>query len=211
MQYITSRLENISSEEKCEFVREFIDEYTRTAFGALSSKETEIVIFRLFFKMGLLKEEDNIYNLCRILKISPTRVKSLLLERNLRNIDFNDKKILNKLKQYLKNAELIKDQQYISLGIEDPLIRLDLEDRVKKLGSTPDYSFNKEILKINIAVFSQLLEHLLSDDERREIGRKMKENKKYEGLVRNTLVETFANLLSEGVEKGLPLLMNIIS
>lgn len=207
MQDIASRLVNISEKEKCEFACKFIDEYTKIAFGSLSSKETEIVIFGLFYKIGVLKEDDSIYTICRLLKIPPTRVKSLLMERNLRNSDFNDDKILSKLKQYLKDAELIKDQQYISVAIDDPLIKLDIEDRVKKFGSTPDYSFNKEILKISISAFSHLLEDLLSKEERKRIEKKIINNKKYEGLLKDTLAETFANAISASAEKGLPLLM----
>jgi hypothetical protein len=54
----------------------------------------------------------------------------------------------------------------LELGIEDPLLRTELEARIKKLKGYPDYSVNREILKIDFATFSALLEQVASDKKK---------------------------------------------
>lgn len=147
MDNIVSRLNNISEKAKEEFTEKFTEEYTRNAFGALSTKEIDLLVFKLFQQMGLIKKEDSYYDISRLLKISLTRVKSLSLETKLRDSKVNEKYILDEIMRSLIKSEFIQDNKFISFGIEDQLIRYDLEDRFKKMVLLSTILITKKYLK----------------------------------------------------------------
>ena len=96
-----------------------------------------------------------------MLKITPSKVKNLILNSSLRwgNIDA-EKTLEHIFKEILtvKKLNSIKEQnkEYLEKNrlpilLEDPIDKMEFENAIKILNSIPEYTFNKEVLIINIS------------------------------------------------------------
>lgn len=206
MDTIDERLSHLSSKSLEIFSKEFIESYTKNAFGSFSARETEILIFMLFQKIGLLQQEDSLYKISRLLKISPTKVKNLLLQSKLRDPSFDERRVVTSLIASIKQAILDQENKNILLSIEDPLVREDVIDKFKGLGHLPDFSRNKEILKVSVDAFAALADRLLDEEEKAEIIAKLKNNKDVKEFVSSTFKDTLIHIISTFAVKGLSFL-----
>ena len=76
----------------------------------------------------------------------------------------------------LKVLKLENATGKIVLQIENPLFKSMFENMMRIDGTIVDYSFNKDIIKIDENAFALILEHILTEDEKIDVMKKIKKN-----------------------------------
>jgi len=152
---------------------EFFKEYLSRGFGNMAKREIDVMIFHLMEKRGEFNGKSN-FQIARILRTTPTKIKSLKYESVLR---FSEDDILgmdflkNRLSKYFSNNPPIEfDDSYLKLQIEDPVLMDSLKALCKEEGVLTDGSFNGEILKVDQDSFSNLLEKIAFDGSSKKLN-----------------------------------------
>src|SRR5580704_1494175 len=153
------------------FARGFLDRCLTPAFGSLTKSELDLLVFSLLHEVGYLRPSDSQYDIARRLRVTPTRVRSLTMQMELRDTSQTEASLVSRIVDCLSTARFVKDGAMISFGVEDPLLSADIAARLKSLGAITDSSFNREIVKVPRDAFADLVSTLLPPD-RRELVRK---------------------------------------
>ena len=167
-----------------EFTENFLVNYLAGSFGSLNKSEIDILLFSLLEPYLAVSN----YEKSRQLKITDTRVKTLCLNAHLRYGKKDDdeiiKEILDSLSKENSKSKIDFEKGEIVFGLENSVQRDIFIGRIKKLGYYADFSFNSEIIKVNINVIFELIgdenvkgivqKHIKNCDE---IKKKLKETK----------------------------------
>jgi len=155
-----------SKSEEHVFGEEFIKTYLASGFGAMSKSEIETLIFYLLRKKDEFSELDN-YALAKKLRVSETKVKSLISNAANRYEELNNKAIVGEFVLNLLSGEtqLEWEEPIVSLGIENPSKKNEIEHAIKKTGMTPEYGRNREILIFSSeALLTLIVDNIESGD-----------------------------------------------
>ncbi|HOJ64356.1 MAG TPA: hypothetical protein PLE45_08040 [Spirochaetota bacterium] len=155
---INESIEKIGIDELREILSDIIINFCNPAFGALPKKEIEIIFFDALKKIGILKNESEIYEIIEKLHISQTKARSLIYESGLRK--FNESELDNLLLKIFKTPSFYKDGNFIYIEIDNPLLIDRLKYIIKiKGGCATDGSFSKSIVKLKEDGFVALVEY----------------------------------------------------
>jgi hypothetical protein len=147
------------------FAKNFLEEFLSDSFGSKSKKEIELLIFKLILQdIGYYKNFDR-YKVSRLLKISDTKVVNMYKELQLRDDSFNEEWFVDSINQLISNAKLEVQSKKILLQVGDPLLKIEIEKFFREKGFIVDYSFNKEILKLDLEGFEALLLSVLKQED----------------------------------------------
>lgn len=146
----------LSVDEKVNFSEKFLSKFLESGFGTLPKREIEILIFHLLYNNTSFFKDKSNYEMANTLMLSESRVKSLKAEANLKYQHKSHKDALRDIADlffvYQKNhPDIVGDEFHFSL--EDPVLQREFAYAVKQLGYSTDTSFNREIVKVNAAVF----------------------------------------------------------
>jgi hypothetical protein len=221
---------SISEIRSSAFVKDFLNSYCSSGFGTLSKREIDLLVLKLLLTHGALDKSTSPYHISRQIQMPLTKVKVLLYELNLRDESKNSiwlKDELNKILKYSKLTTAGKDGALrIEIGIDNQLIRTEVEAILKNNGYHPDYSFNREILRLTPDAYLTLIEFGLQDSDRKEILSLLEDkiSEKNEGTDKNNLfrfaikqfishstnklVEKIGDMSVEGLKAGLKVLLD---
>jgi len=104
-----------------------------------------------------------------LLRIPVTRVRSLTYEMQLRSGIVTDTWFREKLLTAIHTTRYRQITQKIEFGVEDPMLRMEIEGRLKLGGRFPDYGISREILHLALDDFAFLLKQVLNPDEQKAI------------------------------------------
>lgn len=156
--------------EKNKFSDLFISEFQKYGYGTLSKNDLQDLIVyctNCASNKDFLYDYSN-YELAKILKTTDIRIKSMRMNIAQKYDNLDSKLQLLKLfSSILENRiKLTYDnvKREISLGIENNVIKRELETLSKELGYTLDYKRNREIVVINIEFFVEIIDFLNSDE-----------------------------------------------
>jgi hypothetical protein len=161
----------LTDAQHARFARGFLDRYLTPAFGSLTKSELDLLVFSLLHEVGYVRPSDSQYDIARRLRVTPSRVRSLTMQMELRDTSQTEASLVTRIVDCLSTARFVKDGAMISFGVEDPLLSADIAARLKSLGAITDSSFNREIVKVPRDAFADLVSTLLPPD-RREMVRK---------------------------------------
>lgn len=140
----------------------FLKDYCTPSFGALSGKEVQVLVFRLFLDQKLIKLEDSDYVIARKLRIDPSKVRSLKFDYNnlygSRNKENLKKDIIELFKKSFDEEKGIQStaiykKRKICILVDDVFLKEYIIKELRDLNLYYDTSFNKDILKISIDQF----------------------------------------------------------
>jgi len=156
--------------------------YTRNGFGKVLKSEIDNEVFHCMLLETLEKDflaegfidyykinKSEIHRLSLVLRISEARFKTLL-EADFFNHGTKvslEKHLLNLVNSTTLRRGALKAGK-IQFLLPNPLMRKDLEQKIASLGGIPDYSFNREILVLEIKDFLKLV-HVFKDEEMAEL------------------------------------------
>ena len=155
----------VSERERARLLDEFLARYCSPVFGGLSKREVDLLVFGLLIQTRQVDLSGGQQSISRFLRTPISKVKSLIYETQLRDEHCNDSWFRREVIKLLQNARLSgsKAEKSIKLGIENPMLRKELEAQIKELNGIADYSFNSDILQIDSEIYALLLRELISD------------------------------------------------
>lgn len=154
-----------------QFANDFINVYFANGLGSMSKKEIDLFVFTWLYNSKIIHFHEGFQKASITLKVPVSKVRSLFYEMQLRQgvAESNDwfKEELLKAVQQTKFKRINSTQDRIEFGVENPLLKAEIEGHLKKNGRFAEYGISKEILQISLDDFSYLLELVLSSEEKR--------------------------------------------
>ncbi|NVJ66533.1 MAG: hypothetical protein HWE16_08580 [Gammaproteobacteria bacterium] len=167
----------------------FLQSYTSPAFGALPKGEIELVVLNVLEQLGAIDAEPELYELVSKLKVTRTKARSLIYNRELRRSSDDD--LNQKVIKLLKRPLIQKDGDLFVLEVENPLVSDHLRSQVKKLGFVSDGSFSPSIVKLGLHAISALIESNLTAKEKTAVKKALIKagapDKSFRGVLKATL------------------------
>lgn len=165
----------IASKNKEKLAEDLLKHYLERGFGAMSKREIDVLMMHLIIKYADISDKSN-YELSMMFKITETKMKNLKLEAQLHYQEDSDAYVKKEFFELLKVSKLKIDspQNWIILSVENTYLKLAIEAKLKQNGNFADYSFNRELLKIEQDAFIELLEQFYTDDDLEEFVSKTK-------------------------------------
>lgn len=179
-----------------DFAKAFAERYFAVAFGATPKSEVDQLVFDSLVTVKLIDPDGPIYDIARVLKITPARARSLLFQHQLRHDDTDlDHRVLTTLSQ----AKFSLDDKRLSFGIESPLVRSVIEARLKSAGVFSDISLSGEILKVPVNQLGVFVKAFVSGDRADQLQKRLKGVKDDAGVV--AALNTFGKAVAEDLAK----------
>lgn len=158
---------NIGNLDANAFLQDFFTVFVRNGYGALPKREIELLVLELLLKHSSTwsSEEPPTYELARLLRISPRRLRSLLDDLAYRDAARDENWCRKQLRDILKKSEKIKHGTWIAVQIDDGLIRDFATATVRREFGIVDTSFNTAIVKLTGEKFGALAASVLEPEE----------------------------------------------
>lgn len=148
------------------FGNDFLEHYLEKGLGSLSKKDIDLLVLHL---ISQLEDLDNLSNheLALKLKITPSKVKTLRFDRNLRYQDDIKIDVKAEFLKCLSKAKFKKvgPNNWIALSIENTFVREGIKAQLKELDHFSDSSFNPEIVSLDKEAFLDLIDYYYSGEE----------------------------------------------
>lgn len=173
-----------TNEEKVEMFDEIAKKFYNHNFGTFSKSEMELMMFNFYIKKIVLTNvgSDNTLNynrssdyyISKDLGITQQKVNNLKIKNQLVNpIEFDWKKSFLKL---VGNARFDNKSGKVLINIPDPNLYIEIKHYLENHGGYIETQLNRNLLKIRVEYFIQLLVEIEPEKERNII---IKEIKKY--------------------------------
>lgn len=149
---IVEKLENPTNadEVKKVFIG-IVKEYLSPAFGSMTKRDFEILLFMSLQKLGVIDENPEIFDIVSLLRVTRTKARNLLYEAKMRSA--TEEKLDEELKDLFLNPIFLKDNDKIAMEIGNPFLSDRLKAKLKKLGHITDGSFSPELIKLTVPAF----------------------------------------------------------
>lgn len=169
----------------------FVKEYVSPAFGARSKSEIDLLVFTCLIEAGAIDPDAPVYDVARLLNITPGRVRNLLLNWQLRSTA-PDSDLRDRIVVALKKTRFSKDGTLLSFGVENQLVREDIAARLKSKGIFTDASFSRELVKLPVETFVKFLNDIVDNDTKKQVVKalvhdKQIADKSFKGLAKAVL------------------------
>ncbi len=179
-----------ASEADAKAVLDFIlTAYLTPAFGVLSKRESDMLMVDALEKIGYLDAIPSVYSLIQKLRVTRTKARLLLYERELRRMDgaVLDGRVL----ELLKRPIVQKQGELFALEIENPLVSDHLRAKVQSLGYASDGSFSPSLVKLSDDAVVALIDALLDEKQKKEVTRAFEKlglpEKSFKGVLKGVL------------------------
>jgi hypothetical protein len=226
---IIAKIDSIDAEKIKTAFKELMKDYLTPAFGAISKRDFDILLFMKFQELGLFENNPEIYDIVSSLKVTRTKARNLLYEAKLRDTSQTD--LDKELILLLQSPIFLKDNDKIALEIGNPFLTDHLRAKLKKLGHITDGSFSSELIKLTEKAYLSLFEDMLPDGKKDEIKKALIESgiatdtsfkgvmkgvlkklgKKFAGDVGDEIAENVGEYLAPIITGGIELIKGKIS
>lgn len=164
MTLLKNKIEEIDADKIKSVFIELLDSYLNPAFGAMSKRDFDILLFMKLQKLAVIDKNPEIYGLVSSLRVTRSKARVLLYESKLRQSTAEDLK--EELKEILINPIFLKDNDKIGIEIGNPFLIDYLRDKLKGLGYITDSSFSPELVKLSVDAFVALFESYLPTESK---------------------------------------------
>lgn len=167
---INNKIDDLDSKEASRVFKELLKEYINPAYGAMSKRDFDIMLFMKLQELEVIAKTPEIYDVVSSLKVTRAKARNLIYESKLRTSTEND--LENELKELI-SSPVLKDGDKVSLEIGNPYLGDYLRSKLKSLNHITDGSFSGEIVKMTVDAYVDLFESLISQDRKEEIQDKL--------------------------------------
>ena len=150
------------------FLRKLLEEFIDRGLGSLPGRETTITLVTLLLKHhpSWRKKPPHDYELARLLRTSPRKIRNIRDEISYRTARHDDDWCRSKLAKELKRAKPLNDGQLVSFQIDDGLVRDFAQKLVRERYGLVEYGLNAAIIKITQKQFAELALAVMPPDDR---------------------------------------------
>ena len=157
---INNKIDSLDSEESSKVFKELLKEYIKPAYGAMSKRDFDIILFMKLQELEVIAKTPEIYDVVSSLKVTRAKARNLIYESKLRTSTEND--LENELKE-LVSSPILKDGDKVSLEIGNPYLADYLRSKLRSLNHITDGSFSNELLKMTVDAYIDLFISVLPD------------------------------------------------
>lgn len=198
---IIQKIDQIDAEEIKESFKKLIQNYLTPAFGSISKRDFDILLFMELQKLEIFDENPEIYDIVSSLKVTRTKARNLLYESKMRNA--TPEQLNNELKQLLKSPTFLKDNDKILLEIGNPFLIDHLKAKLKKLGYITDGSFSSELVKLTSDAYLALFEDMLPNEKKDLIKKELiKCGAKEDSSLKGVMSSVIKKLIEKSIGKA---------
>ena len=173
--------------------------YMAPSFSALPKREVDLEVLETLVAIGYLKKEPSIYELITKLKVTRSKARGLLYDRELRRL--TDNELGDLVVTAVKNAIPHKDGDLYVLEVENPYALDHLKYLVQQSGHAADGSFSSSIVRLSLNAYADLIAEILDADQKGKVhGALVKAGapeKSFKGVLRGALKKLGAKVASE--------------
>jgi hypothetical protein len=160
-------LESATTAERDTALKTLLSGALKPAFGALPKRELELLFVEALVHIGFLRKTPEVFELVRQLRITKSRARSLLYDRELRRQDSDS---LDGLALEALKKPVLQPQGYaVALEIENPYLADHIRDRVRSLGFATDGSFSPSLIRLSAPAAAELIDSYLTGEERSRV------------------------------------------
>lgn len=139
------------------------------ALGALPKRELELLILDALIEVGYIDTDPKVYDMVQRLRVTKSRARSLLYERELRRLDSATLDVM--AIEVLKAPRLQAQGYAIAVEIDNPYLADHIRNRVTSLGHVSDGSFSPALIRLSAAAASSLVDSYLDDKGRKKVAK----------------------------------------
>ncbi len=132
--------------------------------GNLSKREVDVLLLHLLERHSSLSTKSN-GEVAMILRAPSSRIRSLRLEAALRYSNDLAAEFRNRLSALVRSAKLVEKDSVVTMVIEDSFTKDTLLSQLKSKGSSGDWSFNAEIVRVEVDALLEVLIDLIPPEE----------------------------------------------
>ena len=199
---IREKLNELDMDQLKDAAEEFLTGFCTPAFGALPKSEIELLVLRYLEKVGAIGSEPEVYELVSNLKVTRTKARNLIYERELRRL--TPSQLDNRVKALLKRPLIQKSGEQFVLEVENPLVSDHLRSRVQKLGYVSDGSFSPSIVKLPLDAVVALMNYYIEDDQQENVRQALiaagAPDSSFKGVLKSVLKKIATRVASESGE-----------
>jgi hypothetical protein len=162
-----NKLKEADAEEVKVVFTKLLEDYLHPAFGSMSKRDFDILLFMNLQKLGIFEKNPEIYDLVSQLKVTRSKARNLLYESKLRQTSTSE--LDEELKLVLQTPIFLKDQDKIGIEIDNPYLIDHLRSKLKKLNHITDGSFSIELVKLTTDAFIDLFESYMPNESKADI------------------------------------------
>lgn len=145
-------------------LKTLLERFLDPAFGALPKSEIELLILGALEEVGAISAEPVVYELVSKLRVTRTKARNLIYERELRRL--TPAELDSRVRSLLKRPIIQKAGDQFVLEVENPLVSDHLRSKVQALGHISDGSFSPAIVKLPLDAVVALIEHYIPMEQR---------------------------------------------
>ena len=195
-------LNALSQDDLKDAAAEFLEGFCTPAFGALPKSEIELIVLRFLEKVGAISADPEVYELVSSLKVTRTKARNLIYERELRRL--SPSQLDERVKSLLKRPLIQKSGEQFVLEVENPLVSDHLRSRVKNLGYVSDGSFSPSIVKLPLDAIVALIDFYIDNDHQEEVRQALIDagapDSSFRGVLKSVLKKVATRVASESGE-----------
>ncbi len=160
----------LSEPQRAEFFATFWTAWSANGFGTLSKKDTELLIFGCLRKAFGEQGPKTIFDWATLLRLTPTKVKTMRLEAHLRFGHLFGESSKSDTIAFLRNFAALQAIDVRGLAetgevlevtvhfvVEDPVVQLVIENDLKSIGSYLDFHRNREVVGFKLVDFFKII------------------------------------------------------
>ena len=187
------------------FAQDFLTHYFASGFGGMQKRDLDMLVFGLLLKYGAFGGSADAPDPTEIsfqLGISPTRVRNLLRDAQLRYVQYDEHEAKIRLFRLFETCRLERTEYHIIFSVCDPLLQQYFIYWVSKVRGFYDTTFNPNLIKVSYEVLADIL--LLLADERSlnvflEIINRQPENNNYKSLILDVIKGTAIGTITTAI------------
>lgn len=187
---LVNKLRNTESEKVKQVFVELLEAYLSPAFGSMSKRDFEILLFTKLQDLDLFEQNPDLYILVSELKVTRVKARNLLYESGLRQTSVAA--LDEELKKFLVSPIFLQDNDKIGLEIQNPFLIDHIKAKLRKLKHITDGSFSPELLKLTPVAFIALFDSYIPEKSKKEILKTfiemgLKKDTSFTGLLKGVL------------------------
>lgn len=144
-----------------------LSDYLSPAFGSISKRDFDILLFMKLQELGAIDKNPEIYELVSDLRVTRAKARNLLYEAKLRASSQQD--LDEELRSLMVSPIFLKDNDKIGIEVGNPYLIDHLRFKLKKLNHITDGSFSPELVKLTTDAYIALFRTCLPEHSEERI------------------------------------------
>lgn len=157
-------IRDIGDAKSASALKTLLERFLDPVFGALPKSEIELLLLETLAEVGAISAEPGVYELVSKLRVTRTKARNLIYERELRRLSTTE--LDSRVRNLLKRPIIQKAGEQFVLEVENPLVSDHLRSKVQALGHVSDGSFSPSIVKLPLDAVVALIEYYIPEDQR---------------------------------------------